>query len=102
MEPSSRSSAVASAGDFVHFVTADPCEPDRELGVFYIECSLHGAGANFPAAIGGGDDRGRPAKVEIIAIPKSGLDDPPTTDELATGGPAHIGAAMSLGNPVKL
>ena len=63
---------------------------------------MHGAEGDFPAAVGSNGNHGWPAEIEIIAIPEIGLDDPPTADELAVGGRAHVGAAMSFGSRVRL
>jgi len=53
----------------------------------------------FPNAVPRGD-HGRPAEIEIIAIPQISLHDPPLANEFAVRGRAHPGAAMSLGGRV--
>ncbi|MBU6529277.1 hypothetical protein OGR47_20470 (plasmid) [Methylocystis sp. MJC1] len=54
---------VPLAGDFIHFVEADPGKSDRGRGVFDIESRLHRAEGDFPAAVGADDDRRWPAQV---------------------------------------
>ena len=47
-------------------------------------------------------DRGGIDKVEMIAIPKIGLDDPPAADQLAVRRRTHVGAASNFGNRTRL
>lgn len=67
--------------------------PTGEIGV----AGAAGLGTGVVCVI-----RSRPAEIEVVAIPKIGLDDPPATDELATGGRSHVGAAISLGSRARL
>ena len=64
--------------------------------------ALHGAEGDFAMPTGADGDHGRPAEIEIIAIPQISLHDPPTADELAARGRAHAGVSMSLGSRVRL
>ena len=89
------------ASDLVAFVASGPAEADRVAGVFDIETSLHGSKGDF-AALRGDGQRRRTAEVEVIAIPKVGLDDPPAADQAAVGRGLHAGASRSFGSRARL
>jgi hypothetical protein len=57
------------------------------------------AEGDFAAPLGA---PGWAAEIEIVSIPKIGLDDPPATDQYAAGKGAHVGAAISFGNRTRL
>jgi hypothetical protein len=77
MEPSSRSGPVA--GDFIHFVAFHPCEGDPGAAVFEVERRFHVAEGDLTTAVGADDDGGRPAEIEIGAIPTSTIRQRPTS-----------------------
>ena len=43
-----------------------------------------------------------PQRVEVIAIPEVGLDDPPAADQAAVGRRLHAGAPRSFGSRARL
>ena len=90
------------AGDFVHFVESGPCEEDRRGAVAEVERRLHRAEGDFATVASADGDRRGAAEVEIGAIPKIGLDDAPTADQLAVPRHAHAGTATSFGSRTRL
>jgi hypothetical protein len=101
MESSSRISAEPSLETSSIFVEALRGESDRGAGVFDVETGLEGVESDFAAAMRGDRHCRWTGKVEVIAIPDIGLDDPPAPISLQLPG-SLTRPSKSLGGRLRL
>lgn len=93
----------ARAPDFVHFVAALPVEGDVGISIGDVEAGLERSEGDLAMPIGADVEHGRPAEVEVAAIPELGRDDPPAADQPASHRSAHGEAsASSFGKRTRL
>jgi len=92
----------AIARDLIAFVEAAPSEKNDSSAVLDFGGGFDGTEGKFCPTVTTHPEIGWPRKIEIVAIPQIGFDNPPLAKEFA-GGRAHHGAdAISLGARTRL
>lgn len=90
----------------IHFIASFEREEGDLLAVFEVETRLQGTEGDFAAAVGSDGEEGRPAEIEIFAIPKFGFEDTSAADQRAPGrrgfGRGHDAAPSNLGRRARL
>jgi len=74
---------VTVAGDVVHFVKSGLSEVDQVLAVYKIEARPQRTEGDLAVTVGFDRDDCRLDQIEMVSIPKIGLDDPPAADQAA-------------------
>lgn len=69
-------------GDLVAFVETAPTEEDDGTGVFEFAAGGDTAEGERRPAVAGDLEIGRLDKIEVVAIPQIGFDDPPAADQV--------------------
>jgi len=83
-------------------MNAAPPERDDAGAIFEFGSGVDGAEGKLGPAVIADLEIGRFDKIEIVAIPKIGLEDPPPANQFARGWASHDNAAIALRARTKL